>query len=98
LRRSASREKRLLNREGRGRIPLRKFEEVSLEGRIVDLLNKMKDGKDCKTELSRVVSKAGRIKPKDIMNRYVLSGLITASKIIEHNPNFKVNILLIQDK
>ena len=65
------------------RIPFRKFEEVTLEGKIVDCLNKLNQGRYCTTELSRIVNKAIKIKPKDITNRYVVSGLQTLGRVVE---------------
>jgi hypothetical protein len=65
------------------RIPFRKFEEITLEGKIVDCLNKLNQGRHCTTELNRIVNKARKIKPKDLTNRFVVSGLQTLGRVVE---------------
>jgi hypothetical protein len=64
------------------RIPFRKYEEVTLEGRIVEILNNLNTGKDCRNEVGRLFKRLRKIKDKEVMNRYILSGLITLQKLI----------------
>lgn len=65
------------------RIPFRKFEEITLEGKIVDCLNKMNQGKHCPTELSRIINKAKKIRTKDLTNRYVVSGMRMLGRVVD---------------
>ena len=64
------------------RIPLRKYEEITLEGRIVELMNNLKQGRDCSSDLQRIFKRLGKIKPKEVMNRYILSGLLTLQRLL----------------
>lgn len=45
-------------------------------------MNNFKLGRDCNTDLQRILKRLGKIKPKEVMNRYILSGLMTMQKLL----------------
>ena len=59
-----------------------------LEGKIVNVINKMINGKGCVKEILHVVERMGRLGWKEMSNRYIVSGFETIVKlVIEKNEN-----------
>ena len=55
-------------------MPYRKCHDA-LEGRIVTIMNKIDGGKNCLKDFESLVEKIGRISSKDLLNRFVVSGI-----------------------
>lgn len=55
-------------------VPYRKCHDA-LEGRIVTIMNKIEGGKNCLKDFESLVEKLGRISTKDLLNRFVVSGI-----------------------
>lgn len=55
-------------------VPYRKCHDA-LEGRIVTIMNKIEGGKNCLKDFESLVEKLGRISAKDLLNRFVISGV-----------------------
>lgn len=55
-------------------VPYRKCHDA-LEGRIVTIMNKIEGGKNCLKDFESLVEKMGRISAKDLLNRFVVSGI-----------------------
>ncbi len=51
----------------------------------MDLLNNLRQGKDTVNEMGRLFKRLKKIKAKEVMNRYILTGLMTAEKLISNS-------------
>lgn len=63
-------------------IPYRKCHDA-LEGRIVAILNKLENGKNCLRDFDGLVEKMNKITSKDLKNRYIVSGIKTIISVSE---------------
>jgi len=45
-------------------------------------MNNLKLGRECNNDLQRIFKRLSKIKPKEVMNRYILSGLMTLQKLL----------------
>lgn len=61
-------------------IPYRKYYD-SLEASIVGILNKIESGKNLTKELEGLIDKMQKIKPKELFNKYIISGVKTVIRL-----------------
>lgn len=45
-------------------------------------MNNLKIGRECNNDMQRILKRLSKIKPKEVMNRYILSGLMALQKLV----------------
>ena len=55
-------------------VPYRKCHS-SMEEKVVAIINKIKSGKECHKEIETLIDRTRKISTKEMMNRYVVSGI-----------------------
>jgi hypothetical protein len=74
-------------------IPYRKCHDA-LEGRIVTILNKLENGKNCLRDFEGLIEKMGRIASKDLRNRFIISGIRTILAVSLEKETYDVRVAL----
>lgn len=78
-------------------IPYRKCHDA-FEGRIVTIINKIESGKNCLRDFESLIERMQRINAKDMINRFIISGIKTIIRLGKEKDIYDVNISSIQLK
>jgi hypothetical protein len=54
----------------------------NLEGKIVNVINKMINGKNCAKDILHIVDKMGRLSGREMMSKYIVGGYETIVKLV----------------
>lgn len=73
-------------------IPYRKCYD-NFEARIVLILNKLHDGKNSQKDLELLVEKMQKISPKELLNRYIISGIVAIIRLASDQNIYPVHSL-----
>lgn len=77
--------------------PYRKCHDA-LQGRIVSILNKLQNGKNCLRDFDGLIQKMNKISNKDLLNRFIISGIKAIINIGYEKNIYDVIYNLIQNE
>ena len=68
-------------RKDRDYIPFRRNQDA-LEGKIVNIINKLVHGKTCCKDIAHLTEKMGKLSTKELLSRHIVSGFAVITRII----------------
>lgn len=78
-------------------VPYRKCHDA-MEGRIVTLMNKLGNGKNCAKDFENLIEKMGKISGRDMVNRYVIAGIRSVINMTEENNQLGIKLSFMEGR
>lgn len=78
-------------------MPYRKCHDA-MEGRIVTVINKITNGKNCAKDFENLVDKMAKITAKDMANRYVIAGIRTIISMTEEGNQLGIRLSFMEGR